>query len=491
MKGLLIQEFKTLFRSPAAISILIIPVVLMIGLGYLLPSGWIVPSAVTIGIVASVLLYFGGSLEEIKRTSFMKSISLTRLNKFSFLAIKILFSIFISVISVVWVILFAWIFTVPVPFLATDFSHLIPPSDKEGFQLVTLPFEIDWTGINWLLMLYAGIITITVSITIAFVFVAFSKSSLSFYLLTFGYLLSMLLFGGVVMPSFLIDKDTNGWFTYLYYIIPNYYTNNIMAASFSGGLIPSVVHAITDDLDKLIADKTNIEEWIKFARENNDLVVAIFNDESTLNFISNLLNMDVSSITSIVIDGKTYEGADIASVVNGDNSTLIDFLLNHKGDEIIVNYDADHIPKHRSFELENTSVFYNQFAALIEKEGGFNYANIVFKVIIDVPNWIPILPNNIHIDEQFIHNALVKGESFEIVNSILTLANNHPDVTNKLLDLLSVIDDGKFASIVNLVRSIVPTIQNAYGNVEITDHIVPWSETILFLIIAAKFFKWS
>lgn len=283
MKGLLIQEFKTLFKSPAAISILIIPVVLMIGLGYLLPSGWIVPSAVTIGIVGSVLLYFGGSLEEIKRTSFMKSMSLTRLNKFSFLSTKILFSVFVSMVSVLWVLFFAWLFTDPIPFLANNFSHLIPSEygslseSIAGIQageetanamdvIVYLPFDISWGNIKWVSMLYAGVITIVVSISIAFVFVAFSKSSLSFYLMSFGYLLAMILFGGVVMPSFLIDKDTNGWFTYLYYVVPNYYTNNVMAESFSGGLLPSLLTSIKEILGDgigIIFDNTGHIIWNK------------------------------------------------------------------------------------------------------------------------------------------------------------------------------------------------------------------------------------
>ncbi len=56
-------------------------------------------------------------------------------------------------------------------------------------------------------MLYAGIVTILVAVSLSFVFVAFSKSSLSFYLMSFGYLLAMILFGGVVMPGFLISPE--------------------------------------------------------------------------------------------------------------------------------------------------------------------------------------------------------------------------------------------------------------------------------------------
>gem|GEM_PF-2760690 len=76
------------------------------------------------------------------------------------------------------------------------------------------------------------------TITISFVFVTLSKSSLSFYLMSFGYLLAMILFGGVIMPSFLISEDNKG-FKILYYFVPNYFTNNAMSAAFNQG--PAVI----------------------------------------------------------------------------------------------------------------------------------------------------------------------------------------------------------------------------------------------------------
>ncbi len=261
MFGLLIQEFKTLLKSPASISILIIPLVLLVGLGYLLPSGWIVPSSITIGIVGAVLLYFGGSIEEIKRTSFMKSISLTRLSKFSFLATKILFSIFVSMIAVLWVLFFSWVFTSidAVAFLATDFSNLLPESDDWTKFVRVIPFDIDWQRVKWAQMIYAGIITIVIAVSLSFVFVAFAKSSLSFYLMSFGYLLAMILFGGVVMPGFLISSD-NSWFKDLYYLVPNFYTNNVMAQAFSGGVGNSLLSSVGSLLNELADNISEIPD---------------------------------------------------------------------------------------------------------------------------------------------------------------------------------------------------------------------------------------
>lgn len=476
MKGLLIQEFKTLFRSPAAISILIIPVVLMIGLGYILPSGWIIPSAVTIGIVASVLLYFGGSLEEIKRTSFMKSISLTRLNKFSFLSTKILFSIFISIISVLWVLLFAWIFTTPIQFLATDFSNLIPPSEGDGFKLVELPFTIDWKEVNWMLMIYAGIATIVVSITLAFVFVAFSRSSLSFYLMSFGYLLSMILFGGVVMPSFLIDKDSNGWFTYLYYIVPNYYTNNVMASAFSGGLIPSVIHSVTNDI---IDPK--LQPLFDMAQATNSDIQAIFADENSYSLIHKILvsynkegEFDPSKI-KIFIDG--VEDTTLTETNPFEYLSHLVSLINANPDSVITFKYGISSQK----EITN-EIFTNNLNSLMNGEN-WEYARWILTASLDKVV--------IHIDALFIHNALNSGSSFDLVNSLLIWANDHHHLVEDAIKFINTITGDKYADTISSVISIIHTIQNAYNNVSPHDYYVPWIETAAFLLIAARFFKWA
>jgi len=65
--------------------------------------------------------------------------------------------------------------------------------------------------------------------------------------MSFGYLLAMILFGGVIMPSFLISQDNKG-FKILYYFVPNYFTNNAMAAAFNQG--PAV---IANNLSKFLS----------------------------------------------------------------------------------------------------------------------------------------------------------------------------------------------------------------------------------------------
>ena len=448
MKGLLIQEFKTLFKSPAAISILLIPIVMIVGLGYLLPSAWIIPSAITIGIVGAVLLYFGGSLEEIKRTSFMKSISLTRLNKFTFLATKILFSIFISLFSVLWVLFFSWIFTEPITFLASNFSTLIPPSKpsienlndavialinsiSEGADfssllksgklmdiIIYVPFKINWEKINWVAMLYAGIITIIISISIAFVFVSFSKSSLSFYLMSFGYLISMILFGGVVMPSFLIDKETNGWFTTLYYFIPNYYTNNVMATSF-GSSLGQMVDNITDKIDIL--------------SENIDQVVEV---------ISNKL-----SSWGDIDEGKDSFIYLIDNIVN----PLIDWLgISGKIPDVLA-VGGEYLWK-----------------------GG---------LIIQLHKWW----NGLWISgvAQVNHNIIISSDlpdlpdinlSKSLQNIVKDLSNN----TDQIRIFIEILD-----------QKILPKLDLMFNTAQWWDYIVPWLETAIFLGISTKFFKWS
>lgn len=242
MRALFLQEIKTFFKSPSSIFIFIIPLILLVGLGYFIPAAYIIPSTISVGIVGSVLLYFGGGLEEIKRTSFLKAMGITKLNKVTTLAIKILFAGFVALITVVYVLFLGYFFTEITPFLAVDFGNL----DE---SLSALKGPVHWGEIQWYILFYASILSLAVTLSLAFAFVAVSKSSLSFYLLTFGYIAALILFGGVIMPGFLLVG--NNWFHWFYYLIPNYYTGNQITAAFHSGLSEQVHNLVVSLSEKL------------------------------------------------------------------------------------------------------------------------------------------------------------------------------------------------------------------------------------------------
>ncbi len=522
MWGLLVQETKTLFKSPASISILVIPLVLLVGLGYLLPSGWIVPSSITIGIVGAVLLYFGGSIEEIKRTSFMKSISLTRLSKFSFLATKILFSVFVSMIAVLWVLLFSWIFTtVPgINFLATDFSHLLPYDDEgSAMNLVRiLPFHIQWQEVQWAKMLYAGVITIVIAVSLSFVFVAFAKSSLSFYLMSFGYLLAMILFGGVVMPSFLISGD-NDWFKSLYYFVPNFYTNNVMAEAFSGGMANSLVDSVTNDILPSIV--------------NSDLI-GILTINLDPNLVAHATEQDVNNITTLLTQGShgfgsklkpwNYSMVDLDAWYNGVNTA-------GQGSALIDNvYDVLSTPTQHGFDSWDAYVGYTT-ANLIDNLNGALGLGIPQLVGTALPDWLSLFGVGDTMDE-FVGTLLVSGVAPNVLSKIFDslpslsgvsgiinalnggvgrIINNSVSMTwdssangaiyvgNKLGHILSLAGSVVgfiLPSIMHILPDILPqgivdTVSPMLDSAATYDFIIPWIETGAFLGISITFFKWS
>ncbi len=463
MKGLLIQEFKSLFKTPASLSILIIPIVLLVGLGYLLPSGWIVPSTITIGIVGSVLLYFGGSIEEIKRTSFMKSISLTRLNKFTFVSIKILFSVFISLISVLWVLFFSWFFSDVVHFLADDFSHLIPSDSVDSGPMLVIrkiSFSIDWSKINWFVILYSGAITIVVSFAIAFVFVSFSKSSLSFYLMSFGYLLSMILFGGIIMPSFLISEE-NDWFKNLYYLIPNFFTNNIMATAFNNGLGP-------------------------FA--NN---IANFFETTLIPLLGGF--EEIPTDADLVLINELFESGSLGGIGGGKpvawDGSMTD--LNIWYDSLTLEQKTPFIEEVYNFLLIPESEFgvetWNNAAVvvLINNEEFFvNFLDSLFGIYIgdyyDVAmNFLydgSILWSGINIPDAVIPDSIYEGS--------LTIPPIFQSITNTIAM-------GETINLINSLDSFSQTLVEMFNTADSLDYIIPWVETIIFLTISTLFFKWS
>ncbi len=506
MGGLIAQEFKTLIKSPASISILVIPLVLLVGLGYLLPSGWIVPSSITIGIVAAVLLYFGGSIEEIKRTSFMKSISLTRLSKLSFLATKILFAMVVSMISVMWVLFFSWVFTsTSIAFLATDFSNLLVNTNGPSQVIANLPFEIEWSNVDWLMMIYAGIITIVVAVSLSFVFVAFAKSSLSFYLMSFGYLLAMILFGGVVMPGFLISEE-NEWFKTLYYFVPNYYTNNVMANSFSDGALAQIVGTIEGGVSGFV----NKVYALLYVIDDGSLVEGLLSGTSfgeilSLSIDPNILatatQTDIDNVTALFESGSPgiisdkWDGSmyDLsvwyeAVVAKGENTLFIDevyallSLPSQYEFDSWLDYFKDQVPL---FVVEgkpgmqatlntvaNTIINNFVFTGMIEGDGLTQFSEFISNLVTAV-NLDALLG--------------LAGVQVSLPISIDTLIAVEP-----LLPFVGQIIESVLLNVIEgFAPDLAASIQSMYAPTDTYNLYVPWIEGAIFLAISITFFKWS
>ncbi len=232
MRALFILQMKSFFKSAGSVFTFVLPLVLLIILGYTIPSGWIIPSVISIGILSTALFQFGTSLEEIKRTAFMKSVGLTKLNKFTTFITFLLFTLIVTILGIVWLLFWSWFLTVPVQFLAEDWGSLAP-------SIPPVFTQMHWENVQWGNVVYSWIINITLSFSIAFFFLAISNTSESYNFLSIGYVFVVLFLGGVLLPHFLItlsrpESGNKLWIEYASLVVPHYWMNGFSIPAFGG-----------------------------------------------------------------------------------------------------------------------------------------------------------------------------------------------------------------------------------------------------------------
>ncbi len=231
MWALFILQTKSFFKSAGSIFTFVLPLLLLLILGYTVPAGWIVPSVISIGILSTALFQFGTSLEEIKRTAFMKQVGLTKLTKFTTFSTFLIFTILVTLLGIAWVLFWSWFLTTPVPFLSEDWGALVP-------WLPPFLTQLRWEYVQWWTVFYSWIINITLSFAIAFFFLSITKTSESYNFLSIGYIFIVLFLGGVVLPDFIVKLgEGSDWIKYGYYITPHYYINSFSISAFGGGVV--------------------------------------------------------------------------------------------------------------------------------------------------------------------------------------------------------------------------------------------------------------
>ncbi len=230
MWALFILQTKSFFKSAGSIFTFVLPLLLLLILGYTVPAGWIIPSVISIGILSTALFQFGTSLEEIKRTAFMKQVGLTKLTKFTTFVTFLIFTIIVTLLGIAWILFWSWFLTTPVPFLSEDWGSLVefmPP-------LLT---KLRWEYVLWWSVLYSWIINITLSFAMAFFFLSITKTSESYNFLSIGYIFVVLFLGGVVLPDFIVKLGEGAeWIDWGYYMTPHYYINSFSISAFGGGI---------------------------------------------------------------------------------------------------------------------------------------------------------------------------------------------------------------------------------------------------------------
>ncbi|BDV03663.1 MAG: hypothetical protein HPPSJP_3840 [Candidatus Hepatoplasma scabrum] len=312
---------KQYLKSPFTYISIIFPVAFLFGLGQIVPVSYIYATTLSISIIMIAFFLFGGTILEIRKTSMIKSMSLTNLSKTRVFMVNLFVAFLFTLILIVIISLIVFLLTIgDNTFLATDWTFW---SDQKFLEL--LSGDIYWADVNWGLYLYSLILAIVLAYGLTFLLISFSKSSTTLYLWSFFYLLFFMFGTYTSIPNFFVFGKSEAvpgieFLLDLRYIAPNYYSNQTMVMALSNdasydfindllaqaGLTPQQATEVTDLLfnklgnvqnwewDNLIIDaqtftdatRTNVADQIYLSTFFNDL------KDTTVSFLGN----DVSLI---------------------------------------------------------------------------------------------------------------------------------------------------------------------------------------------------
>ncbi len=324
------------------------------------------------------------------------------------------------------------------------------------------------------------------------------------------------------MPGFLISSD-NSWFKNLYYLIPNYYTNNVMAYSFSGGVLPSAVNSIGNMLAAV--SKSDLATIIG----NLDFNHLLFGDVFANIDFSTFTQAEKDSIIQILLgaDGK-LGGINTPHAKNADwDGTINDFIKRYSEVTQTANLDAfrDAIlaPLYNGGYNSYGQLILNQISNLLDTlivslnniDDVLHSANIneAINLLNKINSLIPLAPPSAIWTGSFLgvdifvgfKNILFGNIDFIAADAATGVINTTDVITNIQTHLPAYLPIIQWAVthlevVGKVVMEIIPlilpdqlaaTVQEMFAKPDAYNYVVPWIETAFFLIIAVIFFKWS
>ncbi|CRX36972.1 / / hypothetical protein / 451731:452933 Reverse [Candidatus Hepatoplasma crinochetorum] len=307
--------FKTLLKqylkSPFTYISIIFPIAFLFGLGQIVPISYIYATTVSITIIMIAFFLFGGTILEIRKTSMIKSMSLTNLSKTRVFSINILISFLFTSIVIFIITILVFAFTLSgIDFLATDWTFW---SDQKFLSF--LSGDIYWEDVKWGLYIYSLLLGIILAYGLAFLLISLSKSSTTLYLWSFFYLLLFIFGTYTSIPNFFVfgkSEDVPGieFLLDLRYIAPNYYSNQTMTIALSND---ATYNFVTD----LLIDSGLKPEQAQFITDH------IFNS------LGNVQNWDWDNL---ITDAQTFTNATRLNVA--DQTYLSDFFNQLKDTEV-------------------------------------------------------------------------------------------------------------------------------------------------------------
>ncbi len=301
MNSYLSKLFIQYLRSPFTYVSFVLPFFLLIGLGWMVPSSFILNFVTSVGIISIVMFLFGGTMLEIRKTSFVKSLSLTKITKTKVILSNIIISFAFSFGLFLFMILMVWVLSTQISFLATDWSYW-----GEQEYLTWIKGSIDWNSINWFHLMGVFILTITITYVLIFFVISIIKNFLTLYLFSVFYILSFIFLTWIIVPSILpysryVENNSFAFLLNLKYLIPNYWTNVFMNSA-----LPT------------IKDYSELFNYL-----------GISNDELAMEVIGQIMD----SISNLEFNWTAFE-SDVNLFTNFLNSWQDGVVIGHYNDEI-------------------------------------------------------------------------------------------------------------------------------------------------------------
>lgn len=244
--------FKTILKqygkSPFTYISIIFPIAFLFGLGQVVPVSYIYSTIVSISIIMVAFFLFGGTILEIRKTSLIKSISLTRLSKSKVLIVNLITALIFTTIIIIIISLIVFFLTIGNSnFLATDWSFW---SDQK--ILLLLSGDIYWEDVKWGLYFYSLILGILLAYGLAFLLISLSKSSTTLYLWSFFYLLFFMFGTYTSIPNIFVfgkskDIPSIEILLDLRYVVPNYYSNQTMQIALSNNATYDFIESLLEE----------------------------------------------------------------------------------------------------------------------------------------------------------------------------------------------------------------------------------------------------
>lgn len=244
--------FKTILKqygkSPFTYISIIFPIAFLFGLGQVVPVSYIYSTIVSISIIMVAFFLFGGTILEIRKTSLIKSISLTRLSKSKVLIVNLITALIFTTIIIIIISLIVFFLTIgDSNFLATDWSFW---SDQK--ILLLLSGDIYWEDVKWGLYFYSLILGILLAYGLAFLLISLSKSSTTLYLWSFFYLLFFMFGTYTSIPNIFVfgkskDIPSIEILLDLRYVVPNYYSNQTMQIALSNNATYDFIESLLEE----------------------------------------------------------------------------------------------------------------------------------------------------------------------------------------------------------------------------------------------------